>query len=336
MLMGIHVKNALIRRLLNFWVGPLLFCWLAFSIYTQVLQQPNLHQTISNISHAFNRPGEWRLWTIIALMLVNWSIEARKFQVLMQGTQQISWLKCLEAIFTGVAFAMNTPNRIGEYGGRVLYVDEPYRWKAVALTVIGSVSQLTITLIAGCGAIIYLLLHPLLLAHAEGSIFSKNILVIILCVVSTITFVCLFIFFRPGIVTQFAEKLTGNEKWLTPVSVLKTLHVRKLLRVFSLSTGRYVVFVFQSILMLQLLQVTVSFADAFWLMALIFLLLAIVPTIALAEIGVRGKISLAILGLVSANEFGIVAASTGIWLINLVLPALLGSLLILSVKIFDR
>ena len=153
---------------------------------------------------------------------------------------------------------------------------------------------------------------------------------------TTISAVSLLIFFRPGILIRFAEKLTSVDKFLAPVRVLESLHVRKLLRVLSLSAGRYVVFVFQSILMLQFLQVEIDTIMAFWLMSIIYLFLAIVPTIALAEIGIRGKISLLIIGLISSNELGIVAASTGIWLINLVIPALLGSLLILSVKIFDN
>jgi hypothetical protein len=38
-------------------------------------------------------------------------------------------------------------------------------------------------------------------------------------------------------------------------------------------------------------------------------------------------------GLYSANTVGIYAAATGIWLVNLVLPALAGSLFILGVRV---
>jgi hypothetical protein len=88
--------------------------------------------------------------------------------------------------------------------------------------------------------------------------------------------------------------------------------------------------------MIQLMQVTVSYWQAFWLISVIYLILAIVPTIALAEVGLRGKVSLELFGLFSANKLGIIAASTGIWLVNLVIPALFGSLLILSIKIFKN
>lgn len=336
LLMSIYIKNVFIRRLLNFWLGPVLFVWLAFSIYTQLVQQPNLGQSINNIRNAFYGADQWKLWAVLGLMLLNWSIEARKFQVLLAGTEKMSWLRAAEATLTGVAFAMNTPNRIGEYGGRILYVHEGNRLKAISLTMIGSLSQLIVTMLMGCGGILFLLYAAHLPEIAIAKLFKPAWLKLLLFVMTTISTVSLLIFFRPGILIRFAEKLTSVDKFLAPVRVLESLHVRKLLRVLCLSAGRYVVFVFQSILMLQFLQVPIDTIMAFWLMSIIYLFLAIVPTIALAEIGIRGKISLLIIGLISSNELGIVAASTGIWLINLVIPALLGSLLILSVKIFDN
>jgi hypothetical protein len=65
-----------------------------------------------------------------------------------------------------------------------------------------------------------------------------------------------------------------------------------------------------------------------------FLALAIVPTIALAELGLRGQLSIHLFGLFSNNTLGIVLTATGIWLINLIVPALAGSLFILGIKLF--
>jgi hypothetical protein len=67
-----------------------------------------------------------------------------------------------------------------------------------------------------------------------------------------------------------------------------------------------------------------------------FFALAIVPTIALAELGVRGKISIYLFGAFSTNTLGIVLTATAIWLINLVVPALAGSLFLLGIKFFRK
>jgi hypothetical protein len=65
-----------------------------------------------------------------------------------------------------------------------------------------------------------------------------------------------------------------------------------------------------------------------------FLAMAVVPTIALAELGLRGKLAVLLFGVASTNTLGIVLTASGIWLINLVVPALAGSLFILGVKLF--
>ncbi len=72
-------------------------------------------------------------------------------------------------------------------------------------------------------------------------------------------------------------------------------------------------------------------------MSLVFLTLAIIPTIAVVvEFGIRGEVCLQLVGLFTANSLGIVLTSATIWFINLIIPALAGSLLILSIKIFKR
>lgn len=72
------------------------------------------------------------------------------------------------------------------------------------------------------------------------------------------------------------------------------------------------------------------------LTALLFLILAIIPTLTLAELGIRGKVSLFLFGIYSANTMGILAAAGGIWLLNLIIPACLGSLILLRLQYFRK
>ncbi len=65
-------------------------------------------------------------------------------------------------------------------------------------------------------------------------------------------------------------------------------------------------------------------------------MLAIVPTIALVEIGLRGEISLRLMGMFTSNSLGTSLTSVTIWFVNLVLPAIAGSVLILGIKVFKR
>jgi len=268
----------------------------------------------------------------LVLVPINWGVEARKWQVLLQPLERIPFLKSFRAILAGLAFSMNTPNRIGEYGGRVLYVQEGHRWKAVSLTIIGSISQLIVTMVLGVGGLAFLLQNAMVsLAIAPYAIWIK---VLFFGTISATVLMVLF-YFRLGKILLWAEKIPGIQRYLRHISIIENLPVTILLRTLSLSVVRYSIFVIQYILLLHLFGVEVGIWTSIWLISVLYLVLAIIPTIALAELGIRGQASLLLFMLVSSNKLGIVGAATSIWLINLIVPALIGSLLILSIKIFS-
>lgn len=289
-----------------------------------------------NIRASMQGKQSWMLWAVFALMFINWGIEARKWQVLLKPLEKISWLKAYQATFAGLAFAVNTPNRIGEYGGRIIYISESNRLKAVSLTVVGSMSQLLVTLLAGCVGLAYLLN---LSQSIRAEMFTSSVIFwiqVMLYVITVLVLIGFLFYFRLGWMIKIIDRVPAFSRVVPYINVLEGLTPNHLLRILSLSCTRYLVFVSQYILMIRLMQVDVSVWQAFWLVTVIYLVLALVPTIALAEIGLRGKISLELFGLVSVNNIGIVAATVGIWAVNLIIPALIGSLFVLRIKIFKN
>jgi len=93
------------------------------------------------------------------------------------------------------------------------------------------------------------------------------------------------------------------------------------------------VFILQYVLLTRVMGVALDFELSFWLLTIFYLVMAIAPTIGFAELPVRATASVELFKLFSPNIVGIQAAALGIWLINLVLPAIIGSVLILGVKI---
>ncbi len=313
-----------------------MFVWLSLSIYHQIKNQPDLHLSVAKIKFALKGQQGWMFWVMLFLMLVNWGIEARKWQVLLKGLENISWFKAFKATVTGVAFAMNTPNRIGEYGGRVLYLREGNRIRGVSLTIVGSMSQFLITLIVGCGGLIFLLNISGSAAAIAGAGKYGLWIKVVLNIIAAVAVLGLIVYFRLGWLIKLIDKIPAFNKLATHIEILEDLRFGVLLRVLSLSFFRYCVFIIQYVLLIHLMQVDVSVWQAFWLISVIFLILAVVPTIALAEIGIRGTISIELFGLFCTNNVGIITASLGIWFINLVIPSLLGSILIFRIKIFKN
>ncbi|HTN05390.1 lysylphosphatidylglycerol synthase domain-containing protein [Agriterribacter sp.] len=317
------VPNKSIKIFLNRVIGPVLFAALSYSIYRQLLQQPNLNQSLQHIQSAVYGSQAWKFWLAIMLMGLNWLIEACKWKILMQPLEPVSLQHSLKAVLAGLAFGFGTPNRVGEYGGRALYISEGKRISSLSLTVIGSFSQLLITLFFGSLGIL------IMETGTTEWTFAIH------AGVYVIAAFCTCLYFRLGWIVRIAQKLKLPEKWLQPFMAVHAVSVTVLLRVLCLSAVRYLVFLCQYILLLEVMHVYVGWWNAFWLISVLYLILAVVPTMALLELGIRGKAGILLFQTFSANTVGIYAASTGIWLVNLVLPALAGGLLAVRHKIFN-
>jgi hypothetical protein len=71
--------------------------------------------------------------------------------------------------------------------------------------------------------------------------------------------------------------------------------------------------------------------------SVMFLVFSIIPSIAvITDLGVRWKVGIEVVQLFDSNISGILATSLAVWIINLVVPALIGSLLILGMKVFNN
>lgn len=316
-------------------IGPLVFCLLAWSIYRQLQRQPNWKESFLHIQRAFTGPGIWKLWLAVGLMLINWAIEARKWQVVIRLIQPISLIQSLKAIFTGTTMAFFTPNRIGEYVGRILYIGENKRIQAISLTIVCSIAQLLVTLFAGLGGLLYM---KGVIAQKQPADLSLLFWINTLLYITALgTLVLTLFYFRLAWLVRWIEKIPKIERFLRHIRVLDSFNATILLRILSLSVARYLVFIGQYYLLFAVFEVSLTPGQVLASIGVLFLVLAVVPTIAvITELGVRWKASIELVQFFSTNTWGVLATSLSVWIINLVIPALIGSLLILGIRIFKN
>ena len=326
-----HKKN--IKIFLNYFLGPLLFIWLSASIYNQVRHQPNLGASWIKIKQSMESAKIWNLVIVIFLMLINWAIEAVKWKIAMHNIQRISFFKSFRAVLSGVSFSVNTPNRVGEYLGRVLYMEEGNRLRALSPTIVCSISQLIVTLFVGLIGL-FCIRRKIETGEMIRGFDSSLWLQVLQYGVITVLVILTLLYFRLSLLARLVDRLQNRNRydWLT--HSLKNIRATILLKLLSLSAARYIVFIVQYFLLFRLFEVDIGWWQCCWAVSVIFLVLAILPTFAIAELGIRGQVSLKLLELFSTNGLGISLATATIWLINLVVPAMAGSLLIASIKIF--
>ena len=326
-------SNKNIKLILNYVVGPVVFCILVYAIYMQVQRQSNWKQSLYRIAEAINGQSAWMIVAAFLLMFVNWGIEARKWQLALSAEQRISFFHSFKAIFSGATLAFFTPNRMGEFLGRVLHIEEGKRISSIALTVVCSIAQLMITLFTGIGGIVFIK-DRVVIPGGANVIFWINL---VAYTVSGVFLVLTIFYFRLSWLVRWVEKIPKIEKYLTYIRVLDRFNATILLRILSLSACRYLIFVAQYYLLFSVFGVEMDWWQTFWSVSVVFLVIAIVPSVALVtELGVRRGASLEVLRLFSSNMAGILAASLSVWIVNLVVPALIGSLLVPGHKIFRK
>ncbi len=310
---------------INYFLGPLLFCWLFWSIYQQIAHQPGLKQAWQQIINSWGFEKLILVAAVIGLMFINWGLEAFKWKIAVRSVQDISFINALQGIFSGVSFSVTTPNRVGEYFGRLMFVKEGSRLRTISVSIVGSMSQLIITLLFGLIGL--LVLHSKIIS--EG-VINETWMQVVLSGVSLVLFGLLLFYFKLNWIVHLLGKISQGKKLFYLVEALEQLDKMILLQMLLLSFFRFIIFGLQYYLFFYLFEVKISPIDSFWAVNVSFLVLAVIPTIAIAELAQKGKVIITLAGLFSTNQLGITLATAGVWLINLILPALIGSLLILK------
>ena len=322
--------NKNIKIFITYFLGPILFIWLSYNIYSEIKSQPNLEENWHHIKASFFTKNFYMILTATLLVFVNIGVEIRKWQLAIQQIQTISFKTAAKAVLSGMSFSISTPNRIGEYFGRVLYLEEGNKIKAIALTIVSSMSQLIITLLMG--VIAFTLLKNNI---SENKLLNPYWISIIQYSSTAVLIIFSIIYFKLSWITKFLNKFSIFKKYFWTIQSVEKLDATLLIRFLSLSIGRYIIFTIQYFIIFRFFNVQVSFTEVWLGISVMFLIMTAIPSVAIfTDLGVKNEIIIKILGIYSTNSLGISLTSLTIWLINLVIPALIGSVLLLGIKKF--
>lgn len=312
-------------------------------LYYQLFHQ----NKFDNVKEAFERFSTSdnfypNLILVLLLMLVNWSIEALKWKSLLKEQEKISFFKSFKAVFAGLTVSIFTPNRVGEFLGRVFVLQKTNPWKAIFVTIVGSFSQLMVTLLVGFSSFIYFSYAYLIPQQIISLyVFYATVTTLGLAIALLVIF-----YIKVQLLYPIMEKIIP-EKWKKIrlyFSVFSRFTTKKLLTVFAYSFVRYLVFTLQFVILIKTFQLPIHWFAAALLVSILFFVMSAIPTITLAELGVRGSIVIEIFKIFfiqhgvyqSSYDFGVFSASTMLWLINLALPAVLGTFFVFQFKILKE
>lgn len=292
----------------------------AFYIYDRLLS----FRMSDGEFHFLQNPWPWSIWLLatlsIGIMILNWFLEARKWQVLIKPDHEQQFSKALYSVLIALAGGIVTPGKIGEYGMRSSLVPKDLRWVALGRHWINTYSLTVATnFIAGLPVLYYL-------THLPESIITY-----------TWAFAILWIIF---LYPSYALLRYGGQwlqRWL-PASWADWIHripegskvsVQLTHEVLGLSMLRYLTFSLGNSFIWYGMGLHTDFWMLFCLHQVIFLAGILIPVASLFSIVVRGGIAIAVAQPLGIPPDGVLVAIFFNWIFQTAIPLIAGLILLI-------
>ena len=296
------------------WLLPVFIC--AF------LYQKFFKNTSFSFSDFINQLQDISIkWYFLLLIssAINWRLETYKWQLLIKKFNPLRLKKALASVLSGVAVSQLLPYKTGEYLGRLVYISNRNKWNAGLLSVVGSYSQLLITLLFGIIGFVWI--KPI--DYATHFILSFSFLILL---------AFLFYWFLPQY--RFTKKYLITAKLQLAISLTTKM---QLLKILGISALRYLSFLLPYSLLAWHLELSSGASIGFHMCAVscIFFIQTFAPNFILTDIALRLTIPLVVFTLsghlpTQGNEY---LPGMLVYIFNVALPMLIGTIIIIFAKL---
>lgn len=244
---------------------------------------------------------------ILFFTIINLFLEIKKWKTLTKSVKNNSWFEATEQSLASLTFSIITPNRIGEYGAKVLYYPNNKRKQIFLLNFAGNFYQLAVTIILGMIGLVFLY------KYASFSIIStQNSVIIIIALISMV-----------GIFYFLKEKYSKIGDWLSKIIELLSFKNNKIVILISLL--RYLVFSHQFYFLIYCFKLNISYFEAMTAISSVYLIASCIPILSLFDVALKGSVAIIVFSIFEIDSIQILSITTLMWLLNFVFPAIIGS-----------
>ncbi len=301
---------------------------MAVLIYFELRAKDNLPEIWAAFRQQLS--GSNVIWLLLALLLMpfNWLAETQKWRPFLIRYEPMSRWKALQAVCAGVAVSLFTPNRVGEYGGRIFFVRPENQWKAVLVNLIGNFAQFMVLLSLGTAGTVWLI-------GRYGNL-SPGFVEAIAMVALIGLGLMLLVYLNIQLVIPIARKipvLHYIKRFVKDLRLLEQFTRVELLYILRWASIRYGIYATQYFYLLKFFGIKISLIEAYSGISAIFLFQTTVPLPPVIGLVARGNMAIQVWSQMGANEISSLAATFSLWIINLIFPALVGTFSLLYVNI---
>ncbi|WP_290247627.1 hypothetical protein [Polaribacter sejongensis] len=276
---------------------------LKFAVFYQNLIENNVFTFKNNV-------------ILLLFTFFNWFFEISKWHSLISSISNYSLKKASVQSFASLTTSLITPNRIGEYGAKALYFEKNQRNKILGLNLVGNFYQMLMTLIFGVIGFSYFVFQQ------NVEIDFKQIIIVLLIGVLVIT--ALFFAAKHFKLSKSYFKKTR--------AFIKEIPQKINIKVSLFSFLRFVIFSHQFYLLLLIFKVDISYFDAISAITSVYLIASIIPMLSLFDVVLKGTVAIWIFSFFYTEPLTILSITSIMWILNFVLPAIIGSYFVLTFK----
>jgi hypothetical protein len=248
---------------------------------------------------------------MLCFSVLNRFLEILKWKNLVLVIEKISLFTATKQVLAGVTAGLFTPNGIGEYAGKVLYFPKKETKRVLFLNLICNGIQMVLTIVFGLIGLLYL---------------GYTLYFFILIGVGFLALTFLFLTKNANIkgysIALFLEKIA---------EIPKKIHQKNIL----LAIARYLTFSHQYYFLFLLFGVEIDYFTLMATITAVYFIASSLPSFQFLDFVVKGGVAIWFFEKLNIDEYVVLFISTFMWLLNVVLPVVIGSYFVLIYKTQD-
>lgn len=299
-------------------------------LYFTFKKDEKLYAEVLGVLWAIDTPFQsWEILLCIALMPINWALEALKWKYLASKVEEISFVNAFKGTLAGLGLGFITPQAVGDFAARIYFLTIKNKTEAIGAILLARLSMFFV-------AVFYGIVGFYILGNFEvlkASMFVDE-RVIWLVGISAFMILTMVVHFN---VYAFIPFKYEHKKWVINLwnsfKILSQYSFNEFSTCLLLSVLRYLVFTFQYLLLLKFFGIDVYnilIVSAVWM---IYFVKSIFPSFNfLNDLGVREVAAVYFLSELGVENADAILASLLLWFINIMVPTLAGTMILLLAK----
>lgn len=320
------VQSVFKNRWTNLFLKVLILAGASWAFYKQTLGRENVGELWSMFQNQLTEGNVLWLLAAVILLPLTYQIEIWKWKLAISHIVQPTYNQIVKSILAGTALSFWTPGQVGDYGGRLMFIETKKKWEVILATGVANIAQqLAIITLGGFGIAYYLF------AHSDITGYSLLLITSLYTLIMTLTWL---VYFNVELMIPLLKKIgLFNEKNEAALTTLSNFTNNELWTLLMHAAFKFLIYSLQYYCFLQFFGIYGGFMQLYLLILADYAIQLVLPVPPFLRLILRGEVAIAIWSAFSQNEIAILVASYGLFTLNVLIPSLIGVGLMMNTNI---